>query len=101
MNRRQLSKRIPRICWQSSSYHAILTRICKDRTHLEIPCSLSCGSDKPYKTASTRTKMVAVFVHSRTKSTQRGISLDTVAHRLLTGITTRGNGVDLRYQMDV
>ena len=53
------------------------------------------------KTASTRTKMVAVFVRSRTQSTQRGGSLATVAHWLLTGITTRGTGVDLRYQMDV
>ena len=53
------------------------------------------------KTASTRTKMVAVFVRSITQSTQRGRSLATVAHRLLTGITTRGTGVDLRYQMDV
>ena len=60
MNRRQLSKRIPRICWWSSSYHAILTRIGKDITNLEIPCSLSCGSDKPYKIASTRPDMVAV-----------------------------------------
>ena len=53
------------------------------------------------KTAGTRTKMVAVFVRSRTQSTQRGISLATVAHWLLTGIITRGTGVDLRYQMDV
>ena len=53
------------------------------------------------KNASTRTKMVAVFVRSRTKSTQRGGSLATVVHWLLTGITTRGTGVDLRYQMDV
>ena len=53
------------------------------------------------KTAITRTKMVAVFVRSRTQFTQRGSSLATVAHLLLTGITTRGTGVDLRYQMDV
>ena len=53
------------------------------------------------KTASTCTKMVAVFVRSRTQSTQRGGSLATVAYWLLTGITTRGTGVDLRYQMDV
>ena len=53
------------------------------------------------KTASTRTKMVAVFVHSRKQSTQRGSSLATVAHWLLTGITTRGTGADLRYQIDV
>ena len=53
------------------------------------------------KTASTCTKMVAVFVRSRTQSTQRGGSLATIAHWLLTGITTRGTGVDLRYQMDV
>ena len=53
------------------------------------------------KNASTRTKMVVVFVRSRTQSTQRGRSLATVTHWLLTGITTRGTGVDLRYQMDV
>ena len=53
------------------------------------------------KTTSTRNKMVAVFVRSRTLSTQRGVSLATVAHWLLTGIKTRGTGVDLRYQMDV
>ena len=38
MNRRQLSKRIPRICRGSSSYHAILTIIGKDRKNIEIPC---------------------------------------------------------------
>ena len=53
------------------------------------------------KTAGTCTKMISVFVHSRTQSTQCGDSLATVAHWLLTGITTRGTGVDLRYQMDV
>ena len=73
-----------------------MTIIGKDRKNLEITCLLSC-----IKTASTRTKMVAVFVHSRTQSTQRGGSLDTVAHWLLTEITTRGTRVDLRYQMDV
>ena len=56
---------------------------------------------KRIKTASTRIKMVAVFVRSRTNSAQRGVSLATVAHWLLTEITTRGTGVDLRYQMDV
>ena len=53
------------------------------------------------KTACTRTKMVAVFVRSITQSTQHGGLLATVEHWLLTGITTRGTGVDLRYQMDV
>ena len=53
------------------------------------------------KTANTRTKMVAVFVHSTTQSTQLGGSLATVAHWLLTGIITRGTSVYLRYQMDV
>ena len=101
MNRQQLLKRIPRICRQSSLHHAILTRIGKDRSNLEITCLLSCGSDKPYKTASTRTKIVAVFVRSRTQSTQRSCSLATVAHWLLTRIIIRGTGVDLRYQMDV
>ena len=53
------------------------------------------------KTASTLTNMVEVFVRSRTQSTQSGSSLATVAHWLLMGITTRGTGVDLRYQMYV
>ena len=53
------------------------------------------------KTASTRTKMVAVFLRSRKQSTRGGGSLATVAHWLLTGMITRGTGVDLRYQMDV
>ena len=59
------------------------------------------GQINRIKTAITHTKMVAVFVRSRTHSTQRGGSLATVAHSLLTGITTRGTGVDFRYQMDV
>ena len=45
--------------------------------------------------------MVTVFVRSRTQSTQRGGSLATVAHWILTGITTKGTGVDLRYQINV
>ena len=53
------------------------------------------------KTASTHTKMVAVFVRSVTQSIQRGNSLATVSHWLLRGITTRGTGIYLRYQMDV
>ena len=53
------------------------------------------------KTVSTHTKMVAVFVRSRTQSTQRGSSMATVAHWVLTGITTRDTGVDLSNQMDV
>ena len=45
--------------------------------------------------------MVAVFLRSITQSTQRGISLATVAYWLLMGIKTRGTGVDWRNQMDV
>ena len=59
------------------------------------------GSLLRIKTASNRTKMVAVFVRSITQSTQCGDSLAAVAHWLLTGITTRVTGVDLSYQMDV
>ena len=64
----------------------------------DLCINLYGGPPQRIKTASTRTK---VFVRSITQSTQRGGSLATVEHWLLTGITTIGTGVDLRYQMDV